>query len=312
MSNGKINAKQLNGIVDITNGGTNNITFTQSQILIFGTNSISSSGYKFNDTGTTSTDIWSANKINTQIASATASTYTFVTNSIASATASTYIFINAQISSATASVVNRINGLGAPVQFLTASSDINVILNINSSGSTHSYIVGWSGLLGISRGGLNNATFTASQILIVNSGTTSIVSSGYRFNDTGTASTDIWSARQTLDNIITLTVMGGRNASISNSYLRGMDSTSFNTTPVVIPFNGTIKYISMSTNAISTWVGEVRNNGVVINGATLSTTTSLGTYSSFNINVNAGDSIQLYCNGTSVANPNMTVLITKR
>lgn len=52
MANGKINAKQIDGLVSIENGGTNNSSFTQSEILIFGTNSINSSGYLFNDFGT--------------------------------------------------------------------------------------------------------------------------------------------------------------------------------------------------------------------------------------------------------------------
>lgn len=63
MANGKIDAKQLKGLVSVDNGGTNNYTFTQSEILIFGTNSIISSGYLFNDFGTSSTDIWPADKI---------------------------------------------------------------------------------------------------------------------------------------------------------------------------------------------------------------------------------------------------------
>lgn len=63
MANGKINAKQIDGLVSIENGGTNNSSFTQSEILIFGTNSINSSGYLFNDFGTASSDIWTADKI---------------------------------------------------------------------------------------------------------------------------------------------------------------------------------------------------------------------------------------------------------
>jgi hypothetical protein len=63
MSNGRINTKQLNGLVSIENGGTNNSTFTQSQIVIASTASLVSSGYKFNDFGTASSDIWTADKI---------------------------------------------------------------------------------------------------------------------------------------------------------------------------------------------------------------------------------------------------------
>ncbi len=63
MANGRINAKQIEGLVSIENGGTNNSTFTASQILIASTASIITSGYIFNDFGTASNDIWTADKI---------------------------------------------------------------------------------------------------------------------------------------------------------------------------------------------------------------------------------------------------------
>ncbi len=63
MSNGKIHSKQLDGLVSVENGGTNNSTFTASQILIASTASIVTSGYIFNDFGTASNDIWTADKI---------------------------------------------------------------------------------------------------------------------------------------------------------------------------------------------------------------------------------------------------------
>jgi hypothetical protein len=44
----------------------------------------------------------------------------------------------------------------------------------------------------MNRGGLNNSVFTQNELLI--SSTDSVVSSGYRINDAGTASSDIWSA----------------------------------------------------------------------------------------------------------------------
>jgi hypothetical protein len=206
-----------------------------------------------------------------------------------------------------------LNGLTQSYQYLKSNSDTNVELNISSSGSTHSFSLNWSGLLPISRGGLNNSSLTASQILIVNSATTSVISSGYKFNDSGTASTDIWSARKIIDNVITLTLTGARTgAEVTNVYLRNSDSLPFNTTPMLLPFDGTIKYISVSSSANSTWVGEVRNNGTLITGASISANNNTGTYSSVNINVNAGSRLQLYCNGTSVNDPRMVVLIVKR
>ena len=168
-----------------------------------------------------------------------------------------------------------------------------------------------SGIVDYTQGGTNNSTFSSDRFIVF--GTNSIVSSSYSVNNLGTSSTDIWSARQVLDNVITLTLTGARSAnSVTNTYLRGDDGLPFNTTPFILPFNGTIKFISLSTGANSSWSGEVRNNGTLITGASLVSTAQTATFSSYNINVDAGARLQLYCNGTGVNNPRMSVIITKR
>lgn len=245
----------------------------------------------FNDSGTSSTDVWSANQI-----------ISYVGVGGVGATGAT---------GATGSVI--LNGLTASLQYFTASNDTNVNLNIDSVGTTHSYQLSWGGVLSLSRGGLSNSTFTASQILIVNSSTSSVVSSGYQFNDSGTSSTDIWSSQRTIQYIETLTLSGARNApNATNVYLRSGDGLPFNTTPFVLPFDGVIKSISISTSANATWTGEVRNNGVLVPGASLISTAQSATYSSFNVNVDAGDLLQLYMNGTNIPRPRMVVIISKR
>ena len=80
-------------------------------------------------------------------------------------------------------IVKSINGITYSYQGLSSSNDSNVTLSLISSGFTHSFGIGWTGILPINRGGLSNSTFTASQILIMNSATSSIISSGYKFND---------------------------------------------------------------------------------------------------------------------------------
>jgi len=55
------------GILPMERGGLNNTVFTPNQILISNLNSVVSSGYAFNDNGTGSKDIWSADKILKQI-----------------------------------------------------------------------------------------------------------------------------------------------------------------------------------------------------------------------------------------------------
>ena len=59
------------GILPMERGGTNNTLFTQNQILISNINSIISSGFAFNDYGTSISDIWSADKIIKQISTST-------------------------------------------------------------------------------------------------------------------------------------------------------------------------------------------------------------------------------------------------
>lgn len=58
------------GILPMERGGLNNTVFTPNQILISNLNSVISSGYAFNDDGTSVKDIWSADKILKQISTA--------------------------------------------------------------------------------------------------------------------------------------------------------------------------------------------------------------------------------------------------
>ena len=110
-----------------------------------------------------------------------------------------------------------------------------------------------------------------------------------------------------------LTLTGARASTNStNVYLRSGDGLAYNVSPLILPYNGKIEYISISTSDISTWIGEVRNNGTPITGATISITAGVGTYSTFSVDIDEGALLQLYCNGSSVINPRMLVLITKR
>lgn len=57
------------GILPMERGGLNNTFFTPNQILISNLDSVVSSGYTINDGGTSTSDIWSADKILKQISS---------------------------------------------------------------------------------------------------------------------------------------------------------------------------------------------------------------------------------------------------
>jgi len=94
--------------------------------------------------------------------------------------------------------LNSFNGSTASSQTITVYGDANIGIGIskmesaNPNLATHNLSITWTGILPINRGGLNNSVFTQNELLI--SSTSSVVSSGYRINDSGTASSDIWTA----------------------------------------------------------------------------------------------------------------------
>jgi hypothetical protein len=191
---------------------------------------------------------------------------------------------------------------------LTSSSifDDGILVNINSD------VIISEGLT-LSGYGFDTNSWSASNIIVINGSTDSVIGSGYVFNDSGTSSNDIWSANQIINYIQTLSLLGGRNSpNVTNSYLNNSDGIPYNQTPLVLPFDGVIKNISISTTATSTWIGEVRNNGVVVTGATIAATASTAEYGDYNIHINKGSLLQLYCNGTGVNRPRMVVTIIKR
>ena len=96
--------------------------------------------------------------------------------------------------------LNSFNGSTASSQTIAVYGDTNIGIGIskmesvNPNSATHNLSITWTGILPINRGGLNNSVFTPNELLITNAN--SVVSSGYRINDAGTASSDIWTAAQ--------------------------------------------------------------------------------------------------------------------
>ena len=94
--------------------------------------------------------------------------------------------------------LNSFNGSTASSQTIAVYGDANIGIGIskmesaNPNLATHNLSITWTGILPINRGGLNNSVFTQNELLISSTG--SVISSGYRINDSGTASSDIWTA----------------------------------------------------------------------------------------------------------------------
>lgn len=93
----------------------------------------------------------------------------------------------------------------------------------------------------------------------------------------------------------------------TDSYLYKYDNTPTNISPYVSFNNCKILNMSASTNVDETWIAEARINGVP--AATMSISATTSAWDSFNISVNAGDKITLYCNGTSIDTPSIEILL---
>lgn len=170
-------------------------------------------------------------------------------------------------------VVKTINGLTFSDQYIISNSDSNVTLTVATSGSTHSISVGWTGSLPLTRGGLSNTSFTASQILIIDSTTSSVISSGYKFNDIGTSSTDIWNADKIIsyinNKIVNLGSKAGRVSGASFSGNPKITNITFET-----PFSGLSYSTSIIGNSSRSWsISNQTSTGFTINSNSNTTIT---------------------------------------
>ena len=115
-----------------------------------------------------------------------------------------------------------------------------------------------------------------------------------------------------------LSIGAGRNsASESNAYLRGYNGVPTNLSAFIVPFNATIIAISAGGNNPQTWTAEVRKNGsaTVIASIDLVSATSAfdNTDSTFTpVDIDAGDKIEFFCNGTTISYPRMDIVIKRR
>lgn len=105
----------------------------------------------------------------------------------------------------------------------------------------------------------------------------------------------------------------GRNANASNLYLRGPDGVPSNIAGCVIDRALRIVGIGAATNGIETWTAEVRKNNAVTVIASLSIAAAATAYrNDLSVDVDAGDEIQVYCNGANIGNPVVTVFLEER
>ncbi|MBT8315313.1 MAG: hypothetical protein KJP26_12710 [Maribacter sp.] len=77
--------------------------------------------------------------------------------------------------------------------------------------------------------------------------------------------------------------------------------------------DGTITAITAQSNASQTWTLEIRKNDATTVITSLNMTAQTGNHSnSLNIDINEGDYIQAYCNGSSIDYPQTLIEIAWR
>lgn len=111
----------------------------------------------------------------------------------------------------------------------------------------------------------------------------------------------------------TFVVSAGRSTnSVNNSYLRGPDGVEHNLAGSVLPFDSKLIAMSAATTGPETWLLEVRKNDVATAEATLNVTSDTGYNNTFDVDFDAGDEIQLYCNGTGISRPHGNAVFIRR
>lgn len=105
---------------------------------------------------------------------------------------------------------------------------------------------------------------------------------------------------------------GRDNQNNSNEYLRAGEFTSNQSSYRLIK-NMTLIGISAQTNGAETWTARVRKNGVVTNLASLALSAVAGAQdATLNVDFTAGDKVEVYCDGSSVDRPFVTLEFAER
>jgi hypothetical protein len=108
-------------------------------------------------------------------------------------------------------------------------------------------------------------------------------------------------------------VGAGRSANnTTNVYLRQHDRQPTNITPIILPFNCTLYAMTLATETSATWSGELHIGGTLVPGALASVVSATSSLSLMSVDFNAGDAIQIYCNGSGIRNPAVQAFFRRR
>lgn len=103
------------------------------------------------------------------------------------------------------------------------------------------------------------------------------------------------------------------HAGATDLYLSGPDGIATDLAGFVLPWDCKIVGLSMGSDVAATWTLEVRKNNSATVIASLACVAAEKKYiGTLDVNINAGDELQLYCNGTAIAYPSGTVFVRRR
>jgi hypothetical protein len=104
---------------------------------------------------------------------------------------------------------------------------------------------------------------------------------------------------------------GVNSTNVTNRYADWTGGIAMNLSPYIVPMNARITHVTAASALAQTWNAEVRVNGVAV--ANLSLTNADSAISGLiSFDVNAGDKITLYINGTSINRPTINVHFSER
>lgn len=110
-----------------------------------------------------------------------------------------------------------------------------------------------------------------------------------------------------------LFIAGYQGFSVTNRYLQVPgDVATMGQQGVLLPRDATITAIAAKSRTTGGWLCEVRRNGVNMTVASQAVSSGVGSNSNLNIDLDAGDWLQFYVNGTNVGFPVVSVELAWR
>lgn len=105
-----------------------------------------------------------------------------------------------------------------------------------------------------------------------------------------------------------LSISGARNRKVTDSYVES-NGVFMNESPVILPQDYILDSIAVSTKNNETWVAEIHNDKIPIEGATVSASgASSASATNLDILVTKGSKIMLYVSGTLIERPRITTI----